>query len=136
MSEELPKSPPPSVPISWGELVDKITILEIKAERIEAAPARQNVETELGLIRAIADRALATDAWLRERKEALKHVNEKLWEIEDNIRAKEAARIFDETFIALARSVYIENDERARIKREISIHLSSGIVEEKSYKKY
>jgi hypothetical protein len=132
----MPSNQTPNVPISWGELIDKITILEIKNERIESDRARENVVKELDLIRRIADPALSSDDWLRERMDALKRVNETLWEVEDDIRAKEAAGTFDQTFVELARTVYKENDERARIKKEISVHMSSGIVEEKSYRKY
>jgi len=130
------KRPTPTVPVSWGELIDKITILEIKAERFEGDPRRQNVVNELGHIRALAVDALAEDSWLCERKAALRTVNEALWEIEDQIRAKESAAAFDAAFIALARAVYKRNDERARIKKEINVHMASEIVEEKSYKDY
>jgi hypothetical protein len=128
--------PTPKVPVSWGELVDKLTILEIKQERLTAEAARRNVARELALIGVLADKALAGDNWLRDRKAALKSVNETLWEIEDRIREKEAAGEFDEVFIELARSVYKRNDERARIKKDINAHLASEIVEEKSYREY
>ena len=130
------KRPTPTVPVSWGELIDKITILEIKAERFASDPRRLNVENELSHIRALADDALAADTWLCERKAALRTVNEALWNIEDQIRDKESASAFDSTFIELARSVYKKNDERARIKKEINVHMASEIVEEKSYKDY
>jgi len=126
----------PSVPVSWGELIDKLTILEIKADRIEGASARKNVLAELDLLRGIAGPALSADALLAERKGALKQVNETLWEIEDNIRAKEKSGAFDAEFIELARSVYKRNDERARLKKQINVHTASEIVEEKSYRDY
>jgi hypothetical protein len=128
--------PVPHIPVSWGELIDKMTILEIKAERIEAESARANSLKELGLIRAFAEDALASDETLAEQKRALKDVNETLWDIEDRIRDKEREGKFDAEFIALARSVYKSNDERARIKKTINLHLVSEIVEEKSYKEY
>lgn len=127
---------PLSVPISHGELIDKITILEIKFERIDDAAKRANVRTELDLLNAIwgADPAARTDIG-RERT-SLRAVNEALWEIEDRIRVKEKAQAFDAEFIELARSVYIRNDERAAIKRAINVKLGSTLVEEKSYQQY
>ena len=126
----------PKVPVSWGELLDKLTILEIKCERLTDKVQLQNVGKELALIRGLADEALAGDASLADKKAALKRVNESLWEIEDRIREKEAAGEFDGAFIELARSVYKRNDERARIKKDINTHLASEIVEEKSYRQY
>jgi hypothetical protein len=125
--------PNPLVPVSWGELLDKISILEIKAERIVSAPARTNVQTELSLLSANADQ-LTGDSRLHEWKHALKEVNETLWSIEDRIREKEARAEFDQEFIELARSVYKTNDLRARIKREINLSLGSQLIEEKQYK--
>lgn len=122
--------------ISYGELIDKITILEIKFERIGDAAKLENIQREL---------AVLNDAWLRvgvdpekvgnERAE-LKSINERLWDIEDQIRLKEANRAFDDEFIELARSVYRTNDERARVKREINNCLGSNLIEEKSYQPY
>jgi hypothetical protein len=127
--------PTPKIPVSWGELIDKITILEIKADRLEAG-ARENVLRELKLIGEPAEDATTSDVWLAEHKRALRDVNEALWEIEDRIREKDRAGDFDQGFIDLARAVYKHNDERARIKRQINVHMASEIVEEKSYKDY
>ena len=134
MTVQAPSSrPSPLVPLSWGELLDKISILEIKAERIVAASARGNVQTELAMLSAIANE-LAGDRRLREWKRELKQVNEALWSIEDSIREKEAQAEFDQEFIELARSVYRTNDRRAHIKRDINLSLGSRLIEEKQYK--
>jgi Family of unknown function (DUF6165) len=125
----------PSVPVSWGELIDKLTILEIKSERLRSEPARANVRREYELLAAIAARG-AAEPNLAPLKGALKVVNEKLWAIEDDIRAKEAAKSFDHEFIRLARAVYHSNDERGRLKRAIDALLGSEIVEEKQYPAY
>lgn len=122
----------PLAPVSWGELLDKITILEIKVARIAAAPARANVARELSLLQAIAAPALAR-ADLAPPLEQLRRVNAALWNIEDAIRLKEAQQDFGAGFVALARSVYRTNDERAAIKRSINNLLGSALVEEKSY---
>lgn len=121
------------VPISPGELLDKITILQIKAERLTDAAKRANVVTELTLLSQIAGAALQEVA---AQVAELKTINEALWEIEDHIRDKEAAAAFDAEFIALARSVYVTNDRRAEVKRDINRALKSQLVEEKSYKPY
>ena len=126
----------PEVPVSWGELIDKITILEIKAARLKNAAALANVNKELKLLAAQADAALKTSAELPALKQRLTKVNEALWEIEDKIREKEAGQEFDAGFVALARSVYQNNDARAAIKRQINTLLSSELVEEKSYQPY
>jgi hypothetical protein len=126
----------PRVPVSWGEVIDKVTILEIKVERLGAPGARQNAERELGLLRAVVADLTDPPAALAALKAALAAVNRRLWKIEDDIRAKEAARSFDADFIELARGVYQTNDERSRIKREINELLGSGIVEEKQYTEY
>jgi hypothetical protein len=126
----------PAVPVSWGELVDKITILEIKEQRLSSPQAVANVRNELAVLsRAVAE-LQSSPAALNTLKQKLKAINEKLWEIEDEIRAKEAAKTFDPQFIELARAVYFNNDERARIKREINDLLKSGLVEEKQYTPY
>lgn len=122
----------PSVPVSWGELLDKITILEIKRDRIARADARANVMREHGLLRRIAAPVLG-EARLAALMASLRQVNERLWEIEDAIREREAASDFGDAFVALARSVYQENDRRAAIKRAINDELGSELVEEKSY---
>jgi hypothetical protein len=126
----------PDVLISWGELIDKITILEIKAVRLKSPAALANVNKELKLLVAKADAALQSSREMQDLKARLSKVNEALWEIEDKIRAKEARKEFDADFIALARSVYKHNDERAAIKRQINTLLSSDLVEEKSYSSY
>jgi tetratricopeptide (TPR) repeat protein len=123
--------PAPLVPVSWGELVDRLTILEIKSVRISVAAARENIGRELEVVRKIAERALAGRVVALASQ--LKSINEELWDIETQIRAKESSGTFDDEFVALARSVYKKNDERARIKREISIALGSELLEEKSY---
>jgi hypothetical protein len=123
------------VPVSWGEVIDKITILEIKAERIDDAAKRANVVRELELLDA-----KLTDAARRDPVAAvtaqLKEVNTELWVIEDDIRDCERNGDFGPTFIGLARAVYRTNDRRAALKKEINLLLQSGIVEEKSYKPY
>ncbi|HTX24643.1 MAG TPA: DUF6165 family protein [Steroidobacteraceae bacterium] len=124
------------VPISPGELLDKITILRIKAARLADATQLRNVRVELELlVRTWRDCGCAARS-LAEDEQALQAVNEKLWEIEDRIREKEASQSFDAQFIELARSVYVSNDERAAIKRRINVRLGSRIVEEKSYAPY
>lgn len=132
-SASAPLAQSPMVPVSWGELLDKISILEIKAERIVAPSAAANVRNELSMLSAVADR-LSGEPGLSEWKRALKQVNEALWTIEDRIREKEAGAIFDREFIELARAVYRTNDRRAHIKREINLSLGSQLIEEKQYK--
>jgi hypothetical protein len=124
------------VPVSPGELLDKITILRIKVARIHEAVKLANVKLELSLLEQTwQDRGgAAHDVALDER--ALQNVNERLWDIEDRIRDKEARQTFDRDFIELARAVYICNDERAAIKKRINLQLGSRLVEEKSYKQY
>lgn len=123
---------PPLAPVSWGELLDKITILEIKQARIEMPEARANVARELALLREVAAPAQSWPA-LAPLVDQLRRVNMALWEIEDEIRRKEAASDFDEGFIALARSVYRTNDERSSLKRRINVLLGSALVEEKQH---
>ncbi len=124
------------VPVSFGELLDKIAILQIKSERMSDAAKLANVRSELSALDATwaAHPAAAQD--IAELRRQLKAVNERLWVIEDDIRLKEQAQAFDAEFIRLARSVYVENDERARIKRQINLALGSTYVEEKSYQDY
>lgn len=126
----------PSVPVSWGELVDKITILEIKAHLLSSQSARENVKHELVRLVAIWEPIEREHREIAPLKHALKTVNETMWQIEDDIREKEAQKCFDDEFIALARAVYRTNDERSRIKREINTRLKSEIVEEKQYSAY
>ncbi len=122
--------------VSVGELLDKITILEIKSERISDAVKVSNVNRELGLLRRIWDDSELSATDISEPMARLRAVNEELWDIEDGIRIKEAAGEFDEEFIELARSVYFRNDVRAAVKRELNILLGSSLVEEKSYVDY
>lgn len=124
--------PCPSVPVSWGELLDKITILEIKRDRIAAPDKRANVLRELGVLARVAA-AVDGVGGLAALVFRLKAVNRDLWEIEDAIREEEARRDFGARFVALARAVYLTNDRRAAIKREINRLLGSALVEEKSY---
>lgn len=124
------------VPISFGELLDKIAILEIKAERIADPAKRANVARELEALRTTWGGHAASTRDMSALLQALKTVNERLWDIEDAIRLRERAQAFDAEFVRLARAVYFENDERARIKREINLALGSTYVEEKSYQDY
>lgn len=125
-----------SVPVSYGELIDKITILEIKAERIADAAKLANVRTELDLLNATWGNDAASRTDIAAERAQLKAVNEALWDIEDRIRLKEKAQAFDAGFVELARSVYFRNDERAAVKRAINLKLGSKLVEEKSYQDY
>jgi len=124
------------IPISPGELLDKITILQIKAERI-ADPAKvANVKTELEMLEKVWSQAVSDDDVIRALSAELKPVNEALWVIEDDIRDEERNKRFGERFIELARAVYVTNDERANAKKKVNLHLNSSIVEEKSYQDY
>jgi len=125
----------PLVEVSWGELIDKITILEIKERRLSSPGAVANVQRELAILRAVV-RGVGPAEKLAALKAQLTTVNEALWQIEDRIRAKEAASTFDAEFIDLARSVYRNNDRRSALKREINLLLKSAIVEEKQYTQY
>lgn len=125
-----------AVPVSFGELIDKITILEIKAERIGDAAKVANVRTELDMLNATWGEHAASATDIADARARLRAVNEALWDIEDRIRVKEKAKAFDPEFIELARSVYVRNDERAAVKREINAKLGSTLVEEKSYEDY
>jgi hypothetical protein len=125
----------PNIQISWGELVDKITILEIKEQRLLSRQAIANVRNELAVLMSVADPTLARKD-VAALKNQLKSINETLWEIEDKIRAKEAAQSFDQEFIQLARSVYVNNDKRGDLKRRINVLLNSTLGEEKQYTSY
>jgi len=125
-----------SAPVSYGELIDKLTILEIKSDRIEDPAKLSNVRVEQDLLNATWSAHPASRTDITEERARLRAVNETLWDIEDRIRMKEKDKAFDEEFISLARSVYIRNDERAGVKREINEKLGSMLVEEKSYKDY
>ncbi len=124
------------VPVSLGELIDKITILEIKTERMQDPAKIANVTVELDLLLAELNRVPEGAAHYADLRADLKTINEKLWVVEDDIRDCERARDFSTTFIALARAVYVINDERAAIKRAINTRAGSTIVEEKSYQPY
>jgi len=125
-----------SVPVSFGELLDKIAILQIKSERMTDPAKLANVRNELSALEQTWMQHPAAGKDIVELRAALKAVNERLWAIEDDIREKEHAQAFDADFVRLARAVYHENDERARIKREINQKLGSAYVEEKSYRDY
>lgn len=122
----------PLVPVSWGELLDKITILEIKKERIGDTAALRNVSREHGRLADIAA-SLGRQPRVDPLVERLREVNRLLWDIEEEIRMKEALGDFGADFVQLARSVYKNNDVRAALKREINMALNSAMVEEKSY---
>ena len=124
------------VPVSVGEVLDKITILQIKLAHISDAAKRTNIQNELdALLPLVAGDAFTTDQ-MQALMAELKSVNEALWDIEDDIREKEAAKSFDAEFIRLARAVYITNDKRAEIKKQINLATGSALVEEKSYETY
>lgn len=123
----------PLVPVSWGELLDKITILEIKAERIADPLRRANVEAELRALLPARGGLAGREGRIAGLVAQLKEVNERLWEVEDAIRLAEAAQDFGPRFVRLARAVYRTNDQRAALKRRINDQLGSELVEEKSY---
>ena len=125
-----------NVEISIGEFFDKITILEIKKERISNADKLVNINKELdGLNTLLTQLSFSRDEVAQEVAE-LRKINEALWEIEDDIREKESQKAFDERFVELARAVYITNDKRSEVKRDINLKLGSDFVEEKSYEEY
>ncbi|KFL35558.1 DUF6165 family protein [Arenimonas donghaensis] len=124
------------VPVSFGELLDKIAILQIKSERMSDPAKLANVRAELSALETTWMGHPAAGNDIARLRADLKAVNERLWVIEDDIRIKEKAQAFDDEFIRLARAVYFENDERARIKKEINLALGSAYVEEKSYQDY
>ena len=124
------------VPVSFGELLDKLAILQIKSERMTDADKLANVRKELSALEQTWMAHPAAGKDIVELRAQLKAVNERLWDIEDDIRRKEQAQAFDAEFVRLARAVYFENDDRARIKREINLALGSSYVEEKSYQDY
>ena len=126
----------PKIQISWGELIDKITILEIKAERLNSRGATRNVRHELAVLNSVARKVLRQRKDVQVLKQRLKGVNDALWDIEDKIRAKEATKSFDQEFIELARSVYMNNDRRGHLKRQVNAVLNSELVEEKQYTNY
>ena len=125
-----------NVEISIGEFFDKITILEIKRERIQQVEKLENINNELEALNALLDQLPFSRSDVADEVNELKSINEQLWVIEDDIRDKEAAKAFDQEFIELARSVYITNDKRSDVKREINLKLGSSFIEEKSYEAY
>lgn len=125
-----------TVDISIGEFFDKLTILEIKHERIRHADKLTNVKKELDALNDLLEQLPFSRDDVADEVGELKAINEKLWVIEDDIRDKEAAKAFDQDFIELARSVYITNDRRSDVKRDINIKLGSSFIEEKSYEQY
>ena len=126
----------PQVPISWGELFDKITILQIKLENLTSKNALENVEQELIKLQSILTQNGPKTMETLQLEGELRQINQQLWGIEDKIRDKERNNAFDDEFIQYARSVYITNDERSRIKRKINDMFGSELVEEKSYAEY
>jgi uncharacterized protein DUF6165 len=124
------------VPISPGELLDKITILRIKVAHLQDAAKLANVKLELSLLEHTWKDCGAAAGDVAAEERALHNVNERLWDIEDRIRDKEARQTFDRDFIELARAVYLCNDERAAIKKRINLQLGSRLIEEKSYQQY
>src|SRR5262249_49020629 len=125
-----------SVPISAGELIDKITILEIKSARIRDPAKLANVLAELEALNRTWRAHASSRIDIAAQREQLKRLNETLWDIEDRIRVQDKAQAFASEFVELARAVYFRNDERAAVKREINIKLGSALVEEKSYEDY
>ena len=126
----------PLIPISWGELFDKLTILQIKLNNLRDRDALRNVKIEHDQLYVIYNSNFLEDKKAKLFIADLKQINEKLWDIEDKIRDKERKKIFDQEFIELARNVYITNDQRSRIKRNINKTFQSDIIEEKSYEDY
>ena len=125
-----------NIPVSWGELIDKITILEIKMNRIQDVEKLDNISKELQALSLIFNQNCSEPELVGQLKTELRTVNEKLWEIEDDIRKCEKVKNFSQHFIDLARSVYMSNDQRSVIKREINKVLKSELIEEKSYEDY
>ena len=116
------------IPVSPGELLDKITILEIKSERIESVEKRSNVSKELGMLNKVWATMIPDDADITAMRVELKSINETLWEIEDDIRKEEYNKQFGERFVELARSVYITNDQRSDVKKRINIQLKLSLI--------
>ena len=125
-----------NVEISIGEFFDKVTILEIKQDRIKGADKLININKELTALNLLLDNLPWSRKDVQAEVDELRKINEKLWVIEDDIRDKEAKKEFDQEFIELARSVYVTNDRRSEVKREINIKLGSDFIEEKSYEEY
>jgi predicted nucleic acid-binding Zn-ribbon protein len=126
----------PLIPISWGELVDKITILEIKQINIKSLNALSNINKEHSYLNEIIENQTDLAELIKDLKIQLLDINKRLWQVEDDVRDKELRQEFDAKFIELARSVYRLNDERAKLKKTINQTLNSELVEEKSYKDF
>lgn len=124
------------VPVSWGELLDKIAILRIKSERISDETKLANVQHELQLLTSLRSESIKESEQLEDLESGLRKVNEALWEIEDDIRICEKNKDFGDRFVELARAVYKTNDQRADLKYRINMLLGSDVVEEKSYEDY
>ena len=124
----------PLIPISWGELIDKITILEIKQTYIKSPIALTNINKELSYLNEIVENSTGVAELISDLKQQLLDVNKRLWQVEDDIRDKELKQDFDIGFIELARRVYRLNDERAKLKKSINQVLNSELIDEKSYK--
>lgn len=121
------------IPVSPGEILDKLTILDIKSERMTDPEKLNHVRHEARLLRDVVEESIRPDEAVRALTDELRHINERLWTVEDDLRLCEKRQQFDTEFVELARSVYRFNDERASLKRQINILLGSSIVEEKSY---
>lgn len=121
------------VPIAPGELIDKLTILRLKADNIDDPEKLANVRREKALLETVADRSIPASAELTALWAELYEINKSLWQVEDDIRSCEARGEFGDTFVSLARQVYVTNDDRAQVKKKINVLLGSAIVEEKSY---
>lgn len=124
------------IPISCGELIDKITILEIKTQKITDAEKVKNVHYELNELNAVWEALEKSNVDISDLRQELKTVNQSLWDIEDDIRKKDLQGEFDSEYIKLARAVYINNDSRAEHKRAINVRLGSKLIEEKFYVDY
>ena len=126
----------PYIPVSWGELFDRKTILQIKLKKLQTKSALKNVKTEYTQLSTIFNKNFSKNSNAKKHMLDLKKINQKLWDIEDLIRDKERNKAFDKDFIKLARSVYFTNDDRSRIKRTINETFGSELIEEKSYANY
>ena len=126
----------PQIPISWGELLDKITILQIKLDNLTSQDALNNVARELKQLQSTFSNYCPEAIKPKLFEAELKRINQQLWDTEDKIRDKERNKSFDAEFIQLARSVYVTNDERSRIKKKINETFGSDLIEEKSYSEY
>ncbi|MBF6631344.1 MAG: hypothetical protein ITG01_09400 [Comamonas sp.] len=126
----------PQLPVAWGEVFDKLTILQIKADKLQDATRRANVNQERLAIEAVVGDMSRFPAALPVLVQALKDINTQLWNVEDAKRDCERRQCFDDGFVQLARKVYFGNDQRAAIKRQINALLGSALVEEKSYQAY